>query len=235
MPTELQAGTQTTATAKLASRYLAKYAGMSPREVDYMIQGYGGGVARYMAQGLGALAEQFGLGDKVPKRSLFFEEYPVLRGVFRNPLASSVYVERVYDEVGKLRERESLAEAGRGKKLTKAESDRLDALEDVTDALSGLRRVEREIETAMTVGELVKTLTRVQIRKHITNIHDMKRNALKELVSLEDKIATSEGEGELVTRFKHERYRRESAGTGTTVVPTRTMTIPTVPRMPSRR
>jgi hypothetical protein len=196
LPKQLQYGPNTTGLA----RFVGEKAKVSPRQVDTMIQGYGGGLGRYAAQGAGRLLEEFGLTDTPPMPDTTISQKPVIRGLLVNEYSSPVQVERLYEEMGKLKEKEHLFNAGNGPDLTQKEYERLWELEERADALSDQRAVMREIYSAESVSELRDILKDYEIPKSPGTIGKQKQAAIAFLKKQEASIA--EGGDKKPQRFK---------------------------------
>jgi len=191
MPKELQFGAQTTGLA----RKMGEWMGASPRELDYLAQGYTGGLGMQVLKTASALMEKAGLVDIPPRPASLPSDWPLLRGLLTNQWASPVQVTRMYDRMSALDHQEKLTNAGRRDPLSDAEADELSSLKARAKALSEERKAVRAIQEAKTNEELDNVLSRIEMPMPSGNIHYRKRAALLFLRNLESGLATGKTTG----------------------------------------
>jgi hypothetical protein len=195
LPQKLQYGPQTTSIA----RKTGEITNTSPRKIDYLIQGYTGGLGGYLARGLSAIAEESGVIPIAPKPSLAAEQYPVIKAFTQSPYASPVYTERLYNEKKQLEDKKAIAEAS-GAMFDSKDKIELRKLNIRTKALAGMRKVERGIQEAKTLAEVQKWQGLAGLKSPAKNINDRKRDLLIELSRIEDGLAA--GDSKKLNRFK---------------------------------
>jgi len=206
LPQKLQYGPQTTAIARVAGGF----SNTSPRKIDYLIQGYTGGLGGYLVRGLSAVAEESGVIPVAPKPTLTSAQYPVVKAFAQNPYSSPVYTERLYAEKKQLKDAKTLAESNDGSFSAK-DQVQLRKLTNQTKALSGMRKVERGIQNAKTLSEVQKWQAIAGLRSTAKDIHNRKRDLLIQLSRVEDRIAI--GTAKNINRFMtiaNMRERRSS-------------------------
>lgn len=143
LPKELQYGPRTTTTALVSGRLTKQ----SPRNIDYLIRGYTGGLGGYVAQGIGAAMEAAGLEKRPPRPSPLLSDYPVAKAFLHNEWSSSADVERLYKEKEALDRKAAGTKMG-GPALTGKEELRAEALKIVDERLSNTRKFMRMLENA---------------------------------------------------------------------------------------
>jgi hypothetical protein len=202
LPPEMQYGPQTSGFSRIAG----KAVNISPRKIDYLVQGYTGGLGNYLWRGLSAVAESTGIIPVEPKPTLVTEQYPIVKRFTSNPYSGSVYTERLYDEKTKLDQKKTLAQDNESK-FSNADARRLKELTLRTDALSGMRKVERGIQSATTMDALDKWENHAMLNPTSGSINDRKRDLLLELARTEDILANGE-DWETITMFRSLKYNR---------------------------
>lgn len=159
LPAELQYGPQTTEAAKAIGKVL----NVSPRKVENAVQGYTGGLGMYVMKA-GNL-----LPNNSPKKpALSTEEYPVLKSFMQKPYVSSQSMQDFYDELDKV-EKQYAKQKETGGRQEGFNMGRLRELRRVSQQLSDMRKLERNIQDSKTLSPQQKKQQLDKLNMYETN------------------------------------------------------------------
>lgn len=165
LPPEQQYGAYTSETAKL----LGSVTGTSPRKLDFLVQGFGGGAGKTAVQGVDKILDILGATDPIPKPEKDWTQLPGVRGFTIQPGAQSKSVDDFYDLLTELKKKENGAKQG-GERLSREEAKMLARLKSATDIMSALNKQERTVQMSrtMTPKEKERKLNEINVKQRET-------------------------------------------------------------------
>jgi len=189
LPTELQAGPQTSQVAQL----IGKATGTSPLKIDNLVRGYGAGLGRYGTDGIDWILVKTNLRDAPEPPERMLRELPGFRAFVGSPYAASEDLDRFYRGLD-LAEKRLRAFSYFGQTITTDEEKRwweenrnelvyYDQLRGERSVMTEVRRVQRGL------GDLAKAMAAVLQTR--TMSPETKRDRLLELKTQRDRLAAA--------------------------------------------
>jgi hypothetical protein len=150
-----QYGPYTSSTAK----WIGKIFNLSPRKVDHLIGGYGGGVGDTLANVAGKGLEMIGAVDKKikPKESTWLNSVPIARGLVADPYRNSKSVDDFYDRLNELETEYKRMRDDKGIELNEfPKVKELRAMQMMQDELRDLRKEYNSVYADNKMGSEAK-------------------------------------------------------------------------------
>lgn len=182
LPPEQQAGPYTTEVSKILGEAL----NYSPAKIDNLVQGYGGGIGKYVTQGLDSILKGTGTVYVPPEPAKTLDQLPVIKAfMVRDPIGSgSESVNRVYEQYSKTNAQmnyvKQLVKDGEGDKAKKYLEDHPDTLQAII--LTATVDSFSEMNKAVDAVRDSKTLTPQEKRKRIDQIGILQTNTAKKVL-----------------------------------------------------
>ena len=151
LPKEYQYGTNTSELARGAG----KLTGQSPRQIDYLIRGYTGGLGGYATQGVDKAIQAAGAGKQPQRAAPLMSDRPVIKAFLHNEWSSSVDLSRMYKTKERLEQKAAAVKLG-GPSPTEAEQEKLKKLKYIDERMKDIRGFTRKIEANTTITPVDK-------------------------------------------------------------------------------
>ena len=171
LPAPMQFGAYTTETAKL----LGDLTKQSPRNIEELVQGYGGGLGKLGLQTGDALLNALGRGGEIPKPATDWTSLPGIRGFTVQPYQQSQSVNDFYELLNRLETQQAGMKAG-GERMQQKDIGALMRLLEANKTMSEFNKQERAIQmsTRLTPEQKKQQLDALNKRQA-----DLARKALK--------------------------------------------------------